>query len=180
MLNFYLSILETEEEKRKFGELYIHYKDDMHQIANGILNNEYDAEDAVHNAFERIANSFKSIMEIKNLKPYIVIVTKNAAIDIYNKNKNISENIDDIDEIKKSISINFFERVDFEHLVNTIEQLPSKYKDIIYLHYFNELSIKACAKSLNITEGNAYKRVERAKIILSEMLEKEGILSGKK
>lgn len=179
MLYIYLSTLDTDEEKRKFEKLYIIYKDDMYDIAHNILKNKFDAEDAVHNAFMRIANSFKSVMNIQSLKPYIAIVTKNTAIDIYNKNKKISQNTDSLFESNASISVDFFERFEFEDLVSTIESLTPVYKDILYLHYFNGIPVKLCAKSLNITEGNAYKRIERAKMMLSELLEKENVLSGK-
>lgn len=63
MINIYLSALETAEEKAKFEDLYIKYKQRMYAIAYKILHNVEDSENAVHNAFLKIADNFE---EIKN------------------------------------------------------------------------------------------------------------------
>ncbi len=51
MLPIYLALLETEEEKQKFGLIYEKYRKLMHWVAKGILNDDRLAEDAVHEAF---------------------------------------------------------------------------------------------------------------------------------
>lgn len=51
MLSFYLSILETEEDKDRFEQLYRMFKQDMYAVAYGILKNKEDAEDVVHQSF---------------------------------------------------------------------------------------------------------------------------------
>ena len=58
MLAIYLSMLETNEEKNQFEQLYIKYKQDMYAVAYGILKNKEDAEDAVHQSFLKIADTF--------------------------------------------------------------------------------------------------------------------------
>ena len=54
MLTFYLSLIETEEDKSKFENIYETYRKVMFYTANQILKDEYLAEDAVHSAFLRI------------------------------------------------------------------------------------------------------------------------------
>ena len=44
----YLQMIETPEDRTKFETLYTEYKEWMGTIAFSILNNTYDAEDAVH------------------------------------------------------------------------------------------------------------------------------------
>ena len=56
MLAIYLSMLETNEEKNQFEQLYIKYKQDMYAVAYGVLKNKEDAEDAVHQSFLKIAD----------------------------------------------------------------------------------------------------------------------------
>ena len=58
MLAIYLSMLETNEEKNQFEQLYIKYKQDMYAVAYGILKNKEDAEDAEHKSFLKIADNF--------------------------------------------------------------------------------------------------------------------------
>ena len=47
----YLQMIENEEEKLKFIQIYEKYKDLMLYVAKHILGNDADAEDAVHEAF---------------------------------------------------------------------------------------------------------------------------------
>lgn len=58
----YLQMLETPEEKSKFEQLYLEYKGLMFHVAYEILHNEQDAEDAVHQAFVKIAENIKKSM----------------------------------------------------------------------------------------------------------------------
>lgn len=53
MLAFYLSFLETEEEKNKFIRLYEEYRNLMLNTASRKIKDPYAAEDAVHEAFPR-------------------------------------------------------------------------------------------------------------------------------
>ena len=63
MLQFYLQLLDTEEEQRDFTLLYETYRKLMHWIAKRILYDEGLAEDAVQEAFLRIAKNFYKIKE---------------------------------------------------------------------------------------------------------------------
>ena len=51
----YLQMLETPEEKSLFEQIYLEYCGLMFHVAYEILHNEQDAEDAVHQAFVKIA-----------------------------------------------------------------------------------------------------------------------------
>ena len=53
----YLQMIDAPEDKHKFEILYTEYRGLMFYIANQILNNKQDAEDAVHTAFVSIAEN---------------------------------------------------------------------------------------------------------------------------
>ncbi len=84
MLSLYLSMLEADEDKNKFEELYMKYRNDMYNIAFSILHNCEDAEDAVHDAFVSIANNFEKINKIpcQEIKYYFVIIVRNVSINL--------------------------------------------------------------------------------------------------
>ena len=147
MLSFYLSMLEADEDKNKFEELYRKHRNDMYNIAFSILHNCEDAEDAVHDAFVSIANNFEKINKIpcQEIKYY---------------------------DFKTSVDANVFEKFDYQLLVEKISELPAIYRDIIYLYYYEELTAKEISKILKITPETVWKRAERAKKLLKETLEK--------
>ena len=89
MLVFYLSLIDSDEDKSKFETIYYEYRERMFSAAFDILNNNEDAEDAVHNAFIGIAKNMKSIGEVKSNRTlsYCIKAAKNSAINIFNKKK---------------------------------------------------------------------------------------------
>lgn len=174
MINFYLSVLETGEDKNLFEDLYLKYRQSMYAVAYSILNNVEDSEDAVHNAFLTIADNFEKIKAIPchEIKTYFIIIVRNVSINIYNKNKKNSERFTELAGNKISVDINFFENIDYEKLVQTISNLPMIYKDVLYLHYINGFTTKEIAKMLDISIDTVRKRIERAKKLLKAELEK--------
>ena len=57
----YLQMLESEPEKEKFRKIYDAYRNLMFYVANKILQNEWDAEDAVQQAFLSIVKNLEKI-----------------------------------------------------------------------------------------------------------------------
>jgi len=73
MLNIYLAMLETQEDKDKMTELYETYREYLCNIAQSILHSKDDAEDVLHEAFLRIANDFTKIGEVSSRKTENVV-----------------------------------------------------------------------------------------------------------
>ena len=64
MMNLFLTLLDSEEEKSKFEKVYEKYRKLMHYVAKGILADDQLAEDAVQEAFFRSAKNFYKVGEI--------------------------------------------------------------------------------------------------------------------
>ncbi len=174
MINIYLSALETAEDKSQFGDLYIKYKQRMYAVAYKILQNVEDSEDAVHEAFIAIADNFEKIKNFscQEKEQYIVIIVRNASINIYRKNKKDSEHLAELDNNQPTVNVNFFENIDYQKLLQTISELPLIYKDILFMHYVNHYTTKEISRMLDISMNAVWKRIERAKKLLKEKLEK--------
>ena len=83
----YLQMIDTPEDRSKFEQIYMEYRSMMFHIANRILTNEQDAEDAVHEVFLKIAENIEKIGQPKCPKTlgYIVTIVENKSIDLYRK-----------------------------------------------------------------------------------------------
>ena len=93
MLMMYLSMVETPEERSLFEQIYYTYRKQMFFVANGILDNEILAEDAVQEAFLGIAKQitlFRDMPE-QNRKAYVLTAAKNAAINIGKQEQRINQ-----------------------------------------------------------------------------------------
>ena len=126
MINLYLSVLETDEDRCQFEDIYRQYKNRMYKFAISILHNNEDAEDVVHQSFLTIANNFDKIKSFSchEMNSYIVIIIRNTSINLYNKNKRNSERSTELDEEQTAVEVDFFNNIDYEHLVQIISRLP--------------------------------------------------------
>ena len=111
MLAFYLSEIENKDDKQKFEKIYLQYQKDMFVIANKILRNKENAEDAVQDAVVLIMHNLDKIEDVyaKSTVNYIRIIVKNRALQIYNQLKKeeklLKENILEQEMIERRPSI---------------------------------------------------------------------------
>ena len=170
----YLSMIETEENKSKFEQIYKKYKQTMFFVANRVLRDEYLSEDVVHQAFIRIIDNLDKIDKIDchKTKGFIVIIVENIAIDFYRKRKR-----------EKTIS---FDQVEFyirdiknesNLIINDVEEaiikLPINYSTVLRLKYSQGYTNKEISSILKISEENVRQRISRGKKKLVEILAKE-------
>ena len=164
----YLQMMESEEDKSKFEKLYNQYRHLMFSVANKILDNQFDAEDAVHQAFVSIIDNLDKIKEVDcpKTKAYVVIITENKAIDIIRSKKHIVE--DELIDTLYGIEIPMPGEGGLEE---ALAKLPARYREVLLLRFDNGYKTKEIAKMMNMTEGSMQKLIWRAKDALHKQLE---------
>ncbi len=174
MLSICLAVLDAEDDKDLFRRLYEKYRQEMYAAAYGILHNKQDAEDAVHCAFERIAVHFDKIQSIpcQDLGPYIVMISRNTARNLYKSNQRRSSRNTILQEDTVVLDPDLLERTEYEALVGIICALPEIYKEVLMLRCLYGFKPKEIAAMQGITVGTFWKRFERAKKLLREALER--------
>lgn len=175
MLAFYLSLLETQEERDKFEYLYNKYRSLLKHVAYELLHDPDMAEDAVQTAFLNIIRSVSDIDEsdCQRAKRLLVIATENAAKDILRKNSHLTQV--DYEQAAPSLAItpDMLDRVAVEELVTFIAALPEIYRIPLELKVFHGLNEKKIATMLNISYAAVRKRLERARNLLASVLKEE-------
>ena len=173
----YLALIDDPVNQSKFEEIYYKHKDRLLVIAYSILENHYDAEDAVHNAFLSIARNMNKIATFDSDRTlgYIMVITKNAAYDLLRKRKEvlpydgsiISESDDELEL--------FYEREKYRIVVETIRMLSEIYRPVLYLHYVEGKTAKEIARLLNRKTYTVKQQIVRGKKILVGLLKEKGI-----
>lgn len=174
MLALYLSLLETEEEKSKFTQLYEKYGRLMKYVAYQKLDDDYLAEDAVHNAFLKLTRYLKSIGEVDSHKTrrFVVLVTESVVIDMFRKDKYYPKSSYEELEPILSCEEDMLDRIAVQELKDLIAELPETYRTAMELRAYHELDEKQIADLLGIGYAATRKRLERARILLAEQLKK--------
>ena len=180
MLIFYLSLIDTAEDKEKFEKLYNEYKRLMKYIANDILHDDYLSEDAVHEAFIRIANNYKKISDVKchKTRAFVVIIVRRIALSMYAKRKSHPEFTTEapeyfISEPNQELE-KLIDKLDLEMIVSKTGQLSENDGQILMLKYIYDYDDRVLAKFLGIKDTVFRKRLERARKKLAVLLTNEG------
>lgn len=167
----YLMMIDTEEDKRKFVVLYEKYRYLMMKVAYDVLRDNYLAEDAVHEAFIKVAKNMARIGDVntKETKRYLITITKNAIIDIYRKRRIQMNREIFVDELgEDDLPLSYMETDIDNRILDILKNLPVKYRDIFILKYSSKLDNDEIAELLNISEGTIRQRLSRGK----EMIQK--------
>lgn len=168
----YLAMIDDPNERRLFEEVYLKYRNLLFYISNSILSDEKLAEDAVHNTFLRLLQNMDKIEGLNSAKTrrYLVVSSKNSAIDLYRKRKANAEYC--FDEINREVEAAYGE-IDEENMVlNCIKNLPAKYRDIFMLKYSSEFTNTEIAEILELPEGTVRQRIARGKKVLEKSVTK--------
>lgn len=174
MLALYVSMLDSQEEKRKFEKIYLSHRQTMYYAAYSILQDVHEAEDVVHQAFLRMINLLDKVGEPEEAKTraYVVTVAESIAIDTFRRRRRIVP----LDEEKVDIApvpdCGYEER---DAIQRAIHRLPVQYGTVLNLRYSHGLEDEEIAGLLKISEANVRQRISRARKKLALLLEQEGI-----
>jgi len=180
MLYIYLAMLESPEDKEKMADLYYTYREYLLNTARDILRDESDAEDVVHEAFLRVANNFTKICDVSShqTRNFLVIIVRGLALNQYNKRNRVVEvSFENLEGTDDSLAVEDSgpEQFEYEDLHQVLEQLPAEHRDILYLMYYERLSVREISKFLNLTESAVKKRLQRARAAVQKNLVAEGV-----
>ena len=156
-----------------FDKLFLAYHRQMLFVAQGILHNPSDAEDAVQNALLKIYRLRDSIPEDPRVRrAYVLTAAKYAALDMKKQEKKSV----DIEGLVLSAKDDLFEEIaaseDYDRLLTAIKSLPELYRDVLMLRYVRELTVKEIAQLLNRKEWAVRKQLARGKAMIQERYER--------
>jgi RNA polymerase sigma-70 factor (ECF subfamily) len=113
------------------------------------LKNTAEAEDATQNIFIKLLTKKKVFTDYEHEKAWFIVVTKNYCKDVRKKWWNFNwVNIDTVNEFKNS----YIEEKDNE-VFEKLLSLPPKYKETLYLYYYEGYSVKDLSKLFNRKES---------------------------
>ncbi|MCC8098298.1 MAG: sigma-70 family RNA polymerase sigma factor, partial [Eubacterium sp.] len=153
-------VLDREEDVVLAEKIYKKYCRFMYVIAYDVLKNKSDAEDAVSEAFLKIINNIDKIegLEDKRTRNFIGIICRNTAVKIYNKNKRNKNIQTDGEEshLPQSCDISdiIISRENLRYVLEYINNMDDKYREVLILKAQFEFSIAEIAEILNINTIN--------------------------
>ncbi len=183
---FMMMLSALSDNERNFAEeIFENYYKLIYKIAYDILNNPQDAEDTLDEVMINVMNNIEKFLHASGneITSQIVIYSRNAAINLYNKNKRRTEaeqpitvtNEDGSDVILDLADIDFnledliISNETVEIIKRHLKSLSQEHRDVINLVYSFGYSNVEAAKILHISPNAVGLRLFKAKKKLLEI-----------
>lgn len=158
------------------------YGSDVKKFIYSYLNNEADTDDVTQEVFVTVyfkLNTFKGNSSLKN---WIYSIAANKCKDFLRKNSlrpsKLIERMtkQSVAQIDNDISKQYEANIDKKGLFEKVMALPIKYREVLVLYYFKELSIKEISYILKEKETTLQSRLLRARKGLREVISEGEII----
>jgi len=167
---------EIEDKEDLIDEIMNKYGQEVLQLMYSYVNNKEVAEDLTQDIFVKCYKSLHTYKGNSNLKTWLWRIAINHCKDYlkswYNKKVIVTE--DDftyMESQKESVEQIVIQSAEDSRLASAVMNLPIKYREVIYLFYYEELSIKEIAIVIDVKENTIKTRMKKAKELLKKGLE---------
>ena len=149
-------------------EVISKYSDMVYRMAYSLLKNKYDAEDVHQDVFVRYLKKKPEFENAQHEKAWFLRVTVNLCKNFWKtawRQKVVSLGEENLD---RQFEMGPEETED--EIIYTVKKLPQKYRVVIHLFYYEELSTDEIAKVLGMKPSAVRTQLTRARAKLKELL----------
>jgi RNA polymerase sigma-70 factor, ECF subfamily len=163
------------EDIESFGLLMKRYESKLIRYGTRFMSNRDDIKDLVQEVFIKTYTNIKSFDVSKRFSPWIYRIAHNEFINAVKKKKLKPLIFFDADEIfphpiaPETADGESNERELKTELARCIDKLPIKYREVLVLYYFEELSYEEIAEVLHIPASTVGVRLSRGKAMFKEL-----------
>lgn len=141
------------------------YSNMIFRLAFARTKNSHDAHDILQEVFLRYIKSNKDFINEEHKKAWLIKTTINCSKTLlssawFRKTTGLDDNI--TQELKEKSEVYY-----------AVLKLPKKYRTVIHLFYYEDMSITEIANLLNIKESTIKSQLHRARKKLKEILKEE-------
>ena len=154
--------MRSESEVNRAIQLY---SDTVKRLCVIRLKDYDDTQDIFQNVFLKYALSSVQFESSEHEKAWFIRVTINACNDWFKdffRNHTVP-----LDEALEKPN---HEEDDKSYVLQAVLSLPKKYRDVVYLHYYEEMTAPQISKTLKINVNTVYTLITRSKDLLKERL----------
>lgn len=157
-----------EEINKKFLELYNLYSNDVLRLAFSFTKNIYESEDITQLVFIKLFKELKKRNNKEYSKKWLLKVTANECKNNFKiawKRKVVLR-----DEVLQN-QVDLRETLKNDELSDALLKLSAKYRNVIYLHYYEGYKIDEISEILNLKPSNVKTLVSRGREKMKKILE---------
>lgn len=144
------------------------YQTNLFVTAFNICKNVEDAKDVVQDTFIAYYTSNQKFNDEEHIRAWLFRVVINKAKDV---NKSFwRRNRMPLEDYIETLP---FETKEDSNLFEVVLNLPEKYRVVIHLFYYEDLSVREIAEILKVKENNVKVRLSRGRKLLKDVLKED-------
>ena len=151
-------------ERQAFMDAVVQHQDMVYRVALHWFGVPQDAEDAVQEVFLRLYTEKKPFDGPEHLRRWLIRVTVNVCKDALKSPW--QKRLVPMESIPEPV----FEQPEQQELYREVLALPEKYRTVLGLYYYEELSTKEIAALLGIRQTAVTTRLARGRELLKQRL----------
>ena len=171
----------TDGDQKAYAELLARYRDAIYYMLLKMVSNASDAEDLTIEAFGKAFKNLNQYAPNYAFSTWLFKIATNNCIDFIRKKKanhiSLDHNDDDHEkathEVQSSVPDPEEELINQQKVMlmrNVVTKLKPRYRKLIELRYFNELSYEEIADELELPIGTVKAQLFRARELLYNIL----------
>ncbi|MBE6478903.1 MAG: RNA polymerase sigma factor [Olsenella sp.] len=143
----------------------------VYRVCYSFLGSAADAEDATQATFMRLIDHPRTFEDDGHERAWLITVASNLCRDILKsaartRTVAMPEGVEYVDERASADQV--------DETVEAVMRLPEKYKDVVYLHYYEGMPTDEIARVVGSPPSTVRNRLRDARALLRKMLEDDG------
>jgi RNA polymerase sigma factor (sigma-70 family) len=172
-----------KDDQKAYAELMERYRDSVYFMLLKMVNNKDDAEDLTIEAFGKAFKRLNQYTPTYAFSTWLFKIASNNCIDFIRRKKMVIFSIDKKFENDEGGELNMDIKADspnpeehmvrkqkVKHMHDIVEKLKPRYRVLVELRYFDELSYEEIAEKLDLPLGTVKAQLFRAREFLANIL----------
>lgn len=162
-----------------FAQLVERYKEPVYHVAYRMLGNAAEAEDVAQETFVRAYTQLGTYKTEHRFSTWLLSIASHLAIDQLRRRRFLALPLEDVpfldwladsDTSPEQAAI---EGEQHDEMQQLIAKLPAKYRAVVILRYWQDLSYEEIATTLNLTPALVKARLHRARELLARHIKED-------
>lgn len=141
------------------------FKNDVYRLAFSYTKNYFETDDIVQSVFIKLYKNFDKFEDDICIKKWLTRVTINECKTLFLSAW--KRKIFPITDKEENVAI---DKPKDTNLIDSLFQLPKKYRMVLFLFYYEDYKIKEIAEILNVKESTIKTRLSRGRSLLKDVL----------
>jgi RNA polymerase sigma factor (sigma-70 family) len=166
-------------EQEAFSVLVERYKEAVHNLAYRMLGNLSEVEDVTQEAFVRAYMQLGTYKPTHKFSTWLLSIASHLAIDQLRRRRFLANSLEDVPFLERIIDLgsnpeqSALDGEQQDEIQRYLQRLPAKYRAVIVLRYWYDLSYEEIAGALKLTPALVKARLHRARELLARYMQQD-------